>query len=71
MFLATLLCVITPTVAHLFFHLSVIERMISRTLSNLLELCLIMFHWLKWKPFSLAKTKTNSHPYKHELVDIA
>ena len=37
MFLATLSGVITPTVSHLSFQLSVIERMISETLSNLLE----------------------------------
>ena len=36
MFLTTL-GVITPTVSHLLFQLSVIERMISGTLSNLLE----------------------------------
>ena len=37
MFLATLPGVITPTVSHLSFQLFVIERMISGTLSNLLE----------------------------------
>ena len=37
MFLATLSGVITSTVSHLSFQLSVIERMISETLSNLLE----------------------------------
>ena len=37
MFLTTLPNVITPTVSHLFFQLSMIERMISETLSNLLE----------------------------------
>ena len=38
MFLVTLPGVITLTVSHLSFQLSVIERMIFRTLSNLLEL---------------------------------
>ena len=38
MFLATLPGMITPTVLHLSFQLSMIERIISRTLSNLLEL---------------------------------
>ena len=37
MFLTTLPGVITLIVSHLFFQLSMIERMISRTLSNLLE----------------------------------
>ena len=37
MFLVMLPSVITLTVSHISFHLSVIERMISRTLSNLLE----------------------------------
>ena len=37
MFLVTFLSVITPTVAYLSFQLSVIERMIFRTLSNLME----------------------------------
>ena len=37
MFLATLLGVITPTISHLSFQLSVIERMIFGTLSNILE----------------------------------
>ena len=37
MFLTTLPGVITPTVSHIFFQLSVIERMISETLFNLLE----------------------------------
>ena len=37
MFLATIPDVITPTVSHLSFQLSMIERMISGTLSNLLE----------------------------------
>ena len=43
MFLATLPGVITPTVSHISFQLSVIERMISKTLSNMLEIHLIMF----------------------------
>ena len=37
MFLTTLPGVITPTVSHLFFQLSMIEKMISETFSNLLE----------------------------------
>ena len=37
MFFTTLLDVIIPTVSHLFFQLSMIERMIYETLSNLLE----------------------------------
>ena len=37
MFLVTLLDVITPTISHLSFQLYVIERMISGSLSNLLE----------------------------------
>ena len=37
MFLTTLPGVITSTVSHLFFQLSVIERMIFGTLSNILE----------------------------------
>ena len=37
MFLATLHSVITLTVSHLSFQLFVIKKMISRTLSNLLE----------------------------------
>ena len=38
MFLSTLFGVITLTVSHLSFQLYVIERMISGTLSNLLEI---------------------------------
>ena len=37
MFLVIFHGVITPTVSHIFFQLSVIERMISGTLSNLME----------------------------------
>ena len=37
MFLVTFLCVITPTISYLSFQLSMIERMISGTLSNLLK----------------------------------
>ena len=37
MFLTTLPGVITPTILYLFFQLSVIKRMISITLFNLLE----------------------------------
>ena len=37
MFLATIPGVITPTVSHLSFQLSMIERRISGTLCNLLE----------------------------------
>ena len=37
MFLTTLLSVITLTVSQLFFQLSVIERIISETHSNLLK----------------------------------
>ena len=37
MFLTTLPGVITSIVSHLFFQLSVIERMISETISNILE----------------------------------
>ena len=37
MFLVTLLSVITLTVSHLYFQLSIIEKMISETVSNLLE----------------------------------
>ena len=37
MFLTTLLGVITPTVSHILFQLFVIEIVISRTFSNILE----------------------------------
>ena len=37
MFLTTLIGVITPTVSHLFFQLSIIEIMIFGILSNFLE----------------------------------
>ena len=43
MFLATLPDVITLTVSHLSFQLSVIERIISGTLFNILKIHLIMF----------------------------
>ena len=80
MFLVTIPDVITLTVSHISFQLFVIERIIFGTLSDLLK---IPFDYvprslfiskdliLGWIPLVEMETKANSHPYKHELVDVA
>ena len=85
MFLFTLPGMITPTVSHLFFQLSMIKRMISGTLCNLME---FPFDYVPQSLFigkgliigwiSLDEMKTNFisrnngqfSSTKHELVDI-
>ena len=86
MFLATLFGVITSTVSHLSFLLSVIERMISRTLSNLKEFpfdyvphSLFIGKGLIFKWISLVEMETNFigrnndqfSSTKHGILDVA